>query len=161
MRHANFTVSSFIENNKVDDSLSEYSEGIKKCYFSFIKDDSTISSEDNRASFAFTSCEIYDLVFSDHHLVYELAISERGIFWVIKDRENKDSKDCRESLSFIKVSMLNGHDSLISHELFRVVVHQLSVDEDVWLVGQNFLNLLLHLSSQVFQFQLLSVCIQI
>ena len=51
----------------------------------------------------------------------------------------------RQAFNTLKISMLDGLDTLLGEERFRVVVDQLSVDETVDTMGRDRVNLGLHL----------------
>jgi hypothetical protein len=55
------------------------------------------------------------------------------------------TSDQRQPFNAVEISVLDGHNSLVSKELLGVVVDELSVDEDVDVVLADQLHLVLHL----------------
>lgn len=104
------------------------------------------TTEDNTASLIpLAASELDDLVFSDHFLLDLGATSENISFWVVKGREDLGTEHSGKSLHTVEVSVLDDHDAGVSHQLLWVVVDELTVDEDVWFVGEDLVDLLLHL----------------
>ena len=87
-----------------------------------------------------------NLVFSNHDLLDQFTLTQDFVLslWVIESTQNLGSGGSSESLDAIEVSVLDDHDALVRHELLGVVVDELSVDEDSWLVCQDFLDLVGH-----------------
>ena len=94
---------------------------------------------------ALAAIELDDLVLTNHDLLDRSACTENGALGIVESGKDIRAKDGRESLNTIEISMLNNHNTGFSKKLLRVVIDQLSVDEDIGAVSQDSVNLGLHL----------------
>jgi len=146
-RHSHLGVTSTVDDLVVLDSSHEHTDGIMERSVSLIKDVSARSSEDDGASLVtLASSELDDLVFTDHNLFNGIACAEGvDLIGLVEGGQNVRSEDGGKSLNSVEVSVLDDHNALLGKELLGVVVDELSVDENVGLVGQDALHFIEHL----------------
>lgn len=104
---------------------------------SFIQNVVVGSSEDNGTGpFPFTPLELDHFVFSNHDFFYYSTKAEcvTLTFGIVESTENVSSGDCTQSLDSVEIGVFNAHDSVVCEQLLGLVVNELSIDEDVWLI---------------------------
>lgn len=132
--HSDFGVSTSVDDSLVLDGLLEDAEDVMERSFSFVDDVLTGSSDHDSAGFTLLAAgELDHFVFSDDDFLKESALSEDEVssFRGIEGGENFGSQGGRESFDSIEIGVFDDDDSFFGEELFRVVVDELSVDEDV------------------------------
>lgn len=105
------------------------------------------SSKDNGAGLVrFASMEFNEFVFSDDDFTNLISMTKNlfSSIWLIESGDDFCSSSNGQTLDTFEVSVFDDHDSLFGKELFRVVVYQLSIDEDSGLILHNFFDLVLH-----------------
>lgn len=145
-RHSDLRVAASVEDSGLLDGGNEHADSVVHTPLSFVEDVGSRSPQDNAAGFSSLAArELDDLVLSDHDLFDERAASEEGGVGGVEGGEDVGAEDGGESFSAIEVGVLDDHDAFLSEELLGVVVDELSVDEDVGLVGNDLVDLPLHL----------------
>ena len=126
---------------------NEHANGVVEGALSLIKNVLAGATEHNRASLVLVAAsELNHLVFTDKHLLNLVAGAKNLSLRLVEGGEDFGTEHGRESLNAIEVSMLNHGDTSLLKELLGVVVDELTVDEDIGLVGKDFVNLGLHLA---------------
>ena len=144
--HSHLSIATTIDGSVIFDSRDQDAYSIMERSLGLIKDVVSRSSKDDTASFvSLAPGELDDFVFTNHDLLDGSARSENFGSWVVESRDDFSSQDCGESLHTIEVGVLDDHDAGISQELLRVIIDELSVNEYIWLICENLLDLLLHL----------------
>ena len=113
--------------------------------FCFVKDVRSWPSQYNRASFiCFASTEFNYFIFSYHHLTDGLTRAQFMLLNVVECAQNVCSQHSCESLSSVKIGMLDYHYTFLGKELLWVVINQLTVNENIRFVVKNFFYLHFH-----------------
>ena len=127
-------------------SLDQDTDGVVEGALSLVEDVTTGASQDDCASLVLhAAVELDRLVFTNHDFLNRFASTEGSTVWRVESGKDVGAKNGRESFNTIEVGMFDNHDAGVSQKLLWVVVDQLSVDEDVGSMGQDFLNLIVHL----------------
>ena len=133
--HSNFSVAAAEDNLGVFERLHEHAECVMERPLSLVENMSAGATEDDGAGLVgLAAREFNDLVLTQHLLLDELALSEHMQIGLVEGAQDLRAQHGRESLGAIEVGVLDDHHSFLGHELLRVVVDELSVDEHIWLV---------------------------
>jgi len=148
VRTPDLAVATTIDEAAVLDGLSEYTERIVDGTLSLLEDVGVGSPEhDGTSAVLFAVLELDHLVLSDHDLLDAPAEAEFVALArrLIEGAEDVGPGDRTEAFDSVEVGVLDADDALLGEELFWLVLDQLSVHEHVWLVTEDFLDLVAHL----------------
>ena len=144
--HADLGVTTTVDSLVVLDGRDEDADGVMKGALSLINDVDAGTADNNRAGLiALAASKLNDLVLTDHELVNLGAATENIGLGVVEGGEDLGTEDGRESFHTVEIGVLNNHDTGVSKKLLGIVINELSVNEDVGLVGKDLVNLPLHL----------------
>jgi len=145
--HSHFGVTTTEDDFVVLASGDQDANGVVKGTLSFVENVLAGATEYDGTSLVLVATgELNHLVFTDHDLLDLVAGAKNIGIGAVKSGQNLGAEDGGESLNTIKVSVLNNHNAGTSEELLGVVVNKLSINEDIGLVGKNFVDFSLHLS---------------
>lgn len=144
--HADLGVATTEDGLMVLDGRDEDADGVMKGALSLINNMDAGTADNNGAGLVtLAASEGDNLVLTEHELRDLGAATENIGLGVVEGGEDLGTEDGGESFHTVEVGVLNNHNTGVSKELLGIVINELSVDENVGLVGKDFVNLSLHL----------------